>query len=471
MQRVFAVGAAVFGLLACAPVAAGADDPLRGRQWGLDQIRADAARATSTGEGAVVAVIDSGVQADHPDLTGRLLGGRDFVDDDDTPQDGDGHGTHVTGIIAAATGNGVGVGSVAPGAKVLPVRVLGNDGGGNEADIVEGVDYAIAQGADVINLSLGFDVPVTAVGLGGSFDAAIDRALDRGIVVVAAAGNNGLPVCEQPSGRDRLLCVGAVDKREMRSFFSSFGQGLGLVAPGGSGLPAANEDVLSTIPPSGYEELAGTSQAAPHVAGVAALLVSLGVRGQDAARRIIDTARDVGSPGRDAQFGAGIVNAAAAVAGLTRPGGGGAGAGGGDGAGSGSGGSVGSGGGGGAGSGEGGGAGGTGGGSTSGSGGGTRARGSLSIARTQSLKSVLRRGIAVRCRAAAAGRCTAGAKRRGRTVARGSTKVQAGGKATVRARLTSAGRRMLVGAERTSVLVRATFPGGPVRKVRVVLER
>ena len=133
---------------------------------------------------------------------------------------------------------------------------------------------------------------------GDAFDAAVHRALAAGIVVVAAAGNNGVPVCEQPAAGDGLLCVGAVDKRKQRSFFSSFGSGLGLVAPGGSGSRAMpGEDVLSTYKGSGYEALAGTSQAAPHVSGVAALLVARGVRGQAAVKRILATATDLGAPG------------------------------------------------------------------------------------------------------------------------------------------------------------------------------
>ena len=148
---------------------------------------------------------------------------------------------------------------------------------------------------------------------GDEIDAAIRRALDAGVVVVAAAGNNGVPVCEQPAASSGLLCVGAVDRNKQRSFFSSFGSGLGVVAPGGDGL---GEDILSTVPPSTYEELAGTSQAAPHVAGVAALLAGLGVRGKAATQRILDTATDIGPAGDDAQFGHGLVNARAAVAGL-----------------------------------------------------------------------------------------------------------------------------------------------------------
>ena len=199
-------------------------------------VESDAAHGVTRGDGAVVAVIDSGVWPQGiPTSGGGCCGGRDFVEDDGEPQDGNGHGTHVSGIVAANTGNGVGVSSVAPGARVLPVRVLGDDGGGSAGDVAAGIDWAAASGAHIINLSLGENVPLPASS--SEFAAAIDRALDRGVVVVAASGNNGLPVCEQPAAEGRLLCVGAVDRRSMRSFFSSFGRGLGIVAPGGSGVP------------------------------------------------------------------------------------------------------------------------------------------------------------------------------------------------------------------------------------------
>jgi serine protease len=302
-------------LLLAAPAAA-ATDPLRAHQWNLDMIGADAAHQTSVGAGALVAVVDSGVAAGHPDLAGRLATGVDLVDGDTTPADGNGHGTHVSGIIAADAGNGVGVDSVAPGATILPIRVLDHSGSGSSDDVAHGIDIARERGADVINLSLGSEVPLVGSMGGDPTDAAIRRALAAGIVVVAAAGNNSVPVCEQPAASAGLLCVGSVDKRRQRSFFSSFGAGLGVVAPGGSSLPGPDEDILSTYPPAGYQTLAGTSQAAPHVAGVAALLVSLGVRGQAAVKRILDTATDLGTPGVDAQYGHGLVDARAAVAGL-----------------------------------------------------------------------------------------------------------------------------------------------------------
>jgi subtilisin family serine protease len=299
--------------------AARASDPLRAQQWNLDLIEAPVAGVT--GAGAVVAVVDSGVAAGHPDLRGRLVPGRDFVDGDAVAGDGVGHGTHVAGIVGARTDNGVGVASVAPGALVMPVRVLASDGSGEVADIAAGIDWARTHGADVINLSLGSEVPIVGAAGGDAIDAAIRRALAAGVVVVAASGNSGVPVCEQP--HNGLLCVGSVDRRGTRSFFSSFGAGLGVVAPGGSAIPVPGEDVLSTVPPAGYEEMAGTSQAAPHVAAVAALVVSRGLRGRAAVDRLLATATDLGPPGVDPQYGHGLVNARAAVAGLTPPSGGG----------------------------------------------------------------------------------------------------------------------------------------------------
>src|SRR3954451_8650136 len=242
---------AVLLLLLLPAPALAAGDPRRGEQWNLDMIESDVAHATASGAGATIAIVDSGVQGDHPDLAGRLVGGVDLVDGG-APQDGNGHGTHVTGIAGAATANGIRIVSVAPAAGLMPVRGLDDSGAGDSAPVARGIDWAREHGADVINLSLGSEVPIIGATGGDDIDAAIRRALAAGIVVVAAAGNNGVPVCEQPAASDGLLCVGAVDRRQQRSFFSSFGAGLGVVAPGGSGLPMDGEDVLSTVPPSTY---------------------------------------------------------------------------------------------------------------------------------------------------------------------------------------------------------------------------
>jgi thermitase len=417
-------------LLLCAAAPASAADPLRPRQWGLDMIEVDAARATSNGAGALVAVIDTGAQLDHPDLAGRLVAGRDFVQDDDAPQDGDGHGTHVSGIVSATSGNGVGVESVAPGARVLVIRVLGSDGSGSAEDVADGIDHAVARGAQVINLSLGSGTAV--FGTDPDFDAAIDRALDRGVVVVAASGNTGVPVCEQPSGQGRLLCVGAVDQRGSRAVYSSFGFGLGISAPGGSGLPF-DTDILSTYPPSGYAEVAGTSQASPHVAAVAALLVSLGLRGQAVTERILATARDAGPSGPDDEYGAGIVNARAAVAGLRTGGGGSAGP------------------------------------TAVAARPGSAAR--ISVPRYQRLRDVLRRGIRFTCRTAGRGRCKGIARLGTRRVASASRAVRPGVTVTVRLPLNARGRALARRGRRFTVRVTITAPGMRPQFRRVTLTR
>ena len=314
------IAALLCAALVPATATAASNDPLRVHQWALDMIHADEAHAVTTGAGATVAVVDTGIDAAHPDLAGRVVPGWDFVDGDSTPQDGNGHGTHVSGIIAADAGNGIGVDSVAPGARIMPVRVLDANGSGSDANVAGGIDWATEHGADVINLSLGGTLPTSGLGMQDAISAAIQRALDRGVVVVAAAGNDGLPFCENNSFGGKVLCVGAVDKREQRSFYSSFGSGVSLVAPGGSDLPGTDEDVLSTWNDGSYQELAGTSQATPHVSGVAALLVSAGVRGQAAVQRILATATNIGP---SAVYGAGLVDAQAAVAGLGKVAGGG----------------------------------------------------------------------------------------------------------------------------------------------------
>jgi subtilisin family serine protease len=420
-------------LVPAAATAAGSNDPLRSHQWGLDMIHADEAHAVTTGAGAVVAVVDTGVDAAHTDLQGRLLAGHDFVDNDGTPQDGNGHGTHVAGIVAADANNGVGVDSVAPGAKVLPVRVLDDNGSGTSSAVAAGIDWATSHGADVINLSLSGQLPLGGLVGETDMDAAIGRALDRGVIVVAAAGNDSLPLCENNSAQGRVLCVGAVDRRGGRSFYSSFGQGLGLVAPGGSSLPGSDEDVLSTWNDGQYDYLAGTSQATPHVSGVAALLVSLGVHGQAAVQRILATATDAGPPGPDAQFGAGIVNAAAAaVSGLGRSGAGQGGS----------------------------------------SGAGVTGSARVKLRRAQRIRSVLRNGIRISCSAAGAGRCEATVSARGKTLARGGTAVAIGHTAVLVARPTRAGRRVLRAALKNrrglTTTVTITVPGAKLkRKLRL----
>ena len=309
-------------------------DPLYGKQWGLGQIQAPGAWGRGGfGYGAVVAVVDSGVDLQHPDLTGQLLEGADFASEQCAagPQDENGHGTHVAGIVAAATNNGIGVAGTAPGAKVLPVRVLESDGGADLEQIFTGIRWAADQGADVINLSIGDNLPEALIPW-DDWGQALDYAWSKGAVVVAAAGNDTMPLCESPSNLPNVVCVGATDSSGFPAFYSSFpvspNDGVALRAPGGGATGDCDADVWSTVwpgvvndlsgesddycGPKGYEPFAGTSMAAPHVSGVAAILASGGLTNA----QILDCLRASSSNGGgyDPVYGYGIVNAQAAAA-------------------------------------------------------------------------------------------------------------------------------------------------------------
>ena len=342
--------------LVAAPAGASSNDPYLTRQWGLQKIQATQAWTTTTGTGAVVAVVDSGIDLGHPDLAANLLSATDadFVEPDgncsgkpkvctqDGPQDENGHGTHVAGIIGAVTNNGTGVAGIAPNAKLLPVRVLDENGDGT-GDVVAGIRYAADRGADVINMSLGHTSGVgEALGLIGDLDdlyAALDYAWSKGSLVIVAAGNDSAPICAEPASGHHVICVGATDSRDLKAAYSNFDAALldtYLVAPGGDlfgqlslgpSSPTASfcgGDVFSTYlrterswcsSEAGYEAIAGTSMAAPHVSGVAALLASKGLTNQQIVDCLTRTSDDLGIPGRDPIYGYGRVNAFKAVTG------------------------------------------------------------------------------------------------------------------------------------------------------------
>ena len=300
------------------------NDPYYKHQWHLDQIQMPQAWLRSQGEGVVVAVIDTGVAYRDsgrfrmaPDLKNtRFVPGRDFVENDDTPDDGHGHGTHVAGTVAQSTNNGLGVAGVAPRAAIMPIRVLDARGGGSWGNVAAGIRWAADHGADVINLSLGGSTRSRAI------STAIAHAHRKGVVVVAAAGNTGRGRVQYP-GADRFaIGVGAVRFDETLSFYSSYGRHLDVVAPGGDlrvdqngdGMPdGVLQNTILRGDPSRHDYLAyqGTSMAAPHVAGVAALLKASGVSDPDAVERILeDTAKDKGDANR---YGSGLIQADAAL--------------------------------------------------------------------------------------------------------------------------------------------------------------
>lgn len=321
-----------------------ADDQYYGLQWGLQQINASQAWATSTGAGQTIAIVDSGIDLSHPDLRDKIVGGATFVDcgrgqqvcGDGDWGGGDPHGTHVAGIAAAATGNGIGIAGVAPAADLLAVKVLDDDGAGDFGDIAAGIRWSADSGADVINLSLGALPGVQAAEITGLIsDAtdAIDYAVSRGVVVVAAAGNEFFPLCGTPSWNGGALCVIATDHLENKASYSNFltDEELNIVAaPGGSAFLRCEDDIISTVPQGaegvcsdivgtpGYDFSAGTSMAAPHVAGVAALLTAQGLSVDQVYGVLKGTARTpvLGSRGTyTPTHGWGIIDAAAAVAG------------------------------------------------------------------------------------------------------------------------------------------------------------
>ena len=349
MRRLTTIVAALFLALSltgsAAAVATAPNDPLYSRQWGPQQVNAAQSWGTSTGAGAVIAVVDSGVDLSHPDLQGKLVAGATFVGcatngpwgDGDWESGidagaGDGHGTHVSGIAAAATGNGVGIAGVAPDAKIMPVKVLGEEGGSFE-EVAAGIRWAADHGADVVNMSLGAIPGVQALEITGLISEAaeaIDYANRKGVVVVAASGNEAAPLCASPSFNNGALCVGATDRLEAKAWYSNLTVKpdlMAVAAPGGQAGPFCAEDVVSTVPGGtegfcgrntpGYDFYAGTSMATPHVAGVAALLKAQGRSNTETYDVLADTARTPGVEPRGTYtpaYGYGIVDAAAAVA-------------------------------------------------------------------------------------------------------------------------------------------------------------
>ncbi len=309
-------------LLGAGSAWAASNDPYRDQQWGLDRIRVDEAWTSTRGEGAVVAIVDTGISLSHPDLFDRIskrpdgsVIGIDLVDDDLDPSDEHGHGTLVAGIVAAATDNGVGIAGVAPAAKLLPVRVLGADGSGDSETVGRGVIWAVDNGADVVNVSLESVAPKDGErAVPGVPNAAVRYAAERGVLVVAAAGNRPGSAAGYPADSPIVL-VGASDRADRRAPFSTVDRHDGLVAPG--------VDVVSTwcrrfaggcdpaASPYGVAE--GTSFAAPHVSGVAALLFARGHDAGEVRQRLLDGAVDVGPPGPDLEHGAGRLDAAASL--------------------------------------------------------------------------------------------------------------------------------------------------------------
>ncbi|WP_020392626.1 S8 family serine peptidase [Kribbella catacumbae] len=269
---------------------------------------------TKTTGSQLVAVLDTGVDAGHPDLVGHLVAGYNATSPNRGPIDDHGHGTMTLGIIAAAANNAVGVAGVGWNAKAMPVKVLASDGSGYDVDIAEGIDWAVAHGAKVINMSLG------GPGANAVLAASVQNAINQGVVVVAAAGNDGSSVLNYPAAYRGVIAVGATDAAGALTSFSSYGNHIDIAAPG--------VDILSTGPrsltPAGflpYWYCTGTSCSAPIVAGVAALIKNKWPTLTEAQveQRLKVLSRDAGPRGTDPYYGAGNLDAYAALGGRFAP--------------------------------------------------------------------------------------------------------------------------------------------------------
>jgi subtilisin family serine protease len=314
------------------------NDPDFGKQWGLTKVQAPAAWDLSTGNATtVIAIIDSGIDAGHPDLAGKIVAGYDFVDSDGTPNDANGHGTHVAGIAAALTNNAVGVAGMDWQARIMPVRVLDAEGSGWNSDIVQGINWAYQNGAKILNLSLGGTTYTQ------SMQDAVNAAHAAGSLVVAAMGNcrvydaTTCPVANPtnyPAAYDNVMGVAATGPTDAFASYSQYGSHCDISAPGGDMSSYHDPDgIYSTMPTyavyltthysyyKNYDYLNGTSQATPFVAGLAALIWALnpGLTPDQVQQIMQESALDLGDPGWDPTYGWGRIDALAALQLLSKP--------------------------------------------------------------------------------------------------------------------------------------------------------
>lgn len=307
--KLAAIAAALLYLLALQPAYAGSDGPLVQLpeqelipeklslkadvtpDWGVDAMKLPDAWKVSKGKGVRVAILDTGIDTNHPDLAGKIVANRDFTGSRNGAADVQGHGTHCTGIALR----------VAPDAEFINGKVLGDGGSGSSLGIAAGIDWAVEAGADVISMSLGSSAPDSRI------RSACQRAVARGVIVIAAAGNEGPSegTVGYPGGFPEVVCVASTNKAGQVSRFSSRGPRVDIAAPG--------ESIRSTYPGGRYAVLSGTSMATPQIAGVAALAVSHArtqnkkLTTDEFRELVMKSASDLPPPGRDTASGAGFV--------------------------------------------------------------------------------------------------------------------------------------------------------------------
>ncbi|OPJ59181.1 S8 family serine peptidase [Clostridium oryzae] len=280
------------------------------RQWGLKKVNAvQAWKLSKTNKKVIVAVIDTGITKNHPDLKGNIISGYNFVKNKIDATDDQGHGTHVAGIIAATINNKKGIAGIANNVKIMPVKVLDKSGAGDDFTIASGIFWAADHGAKVISMSLGGKVYDSVLA------KAINYAHSKGAVLVAAAGNKfGLveasPLKVYPVSLPNVIGVGAVNKNLSKAPFSYIGDYVDICAPG--------QDIYSTYLKDKYVYMSGTSMATPFVSGLAAMIIGKypSLTPADVERVIEETSTDLGDPGKDENYGYGFINAEKALNGI-----------------------------------------------------------------------------------------------------------------------------------------------------------
>ncbi|HJP72605.1 MAG TPA: S8 family serine peptidase [Candidatus Limnocylindria bacterium] len=287
--------------------AVGVNDPQTGGQYSLDRMRVRDAWSLSTGASNAIAVLDTGVQFNHPDLAGRLLGGYDFVNGDTDPSDDNGHGTWVSGIIAANANDGYGIAGISWSDKILPVKIMNGEGTGSTANLLTAIRWSADQGAKVINMSVG-GFPYSQ-----AMQDAVNYAWGKGAVLVGAAGNNRMEENFYPASFDNVVSVSATQPEDEFSNWSSWGPKVDVSAPGSSVL-TTNCYVCTYGEHNtwgSHTYISGTSFATPNVAGVVALMRARypSYTPQQIVDRLFATVDDLGYPGYDVKYGRGRVNA------------------------------------------------------------------------------------------------------------------------------------------------------------------
>ena len=275
------------------------NDPSYPIQYGLMAIRAPQGWDLSTGSPAVtIAILDSGVDLGHLELAGKIVQGYDFVNNDNVPQDDYGHGTHVAGIAAAWSNNGLGVAGVSWGARILPLKVLNSTGGGNFSGVAAALIWATDHGAQVANMSLG------GTAYSQVMQDAVSYAAANGVLMVGASGNAGTNFVLYPAHFAEVMAVAATAMGNQYASFSNYGAEIDVAAPG---------DSILSLWPGGYSTQSGTSMAAPFVSGLAAVLFGYGNNAASIRNQIETSALDISPPGQDIYTGSGLIQMDAAI--------------------------------------------------------------------------------------------------------------------------------------------------------------